>query len=184
MFDNFLKNNSNLELQELIKSKTKIVHFYKNEIILKQDKVCKNLYFIEKGLARGYRIDDEGKDITNWFAPEGTLATSAYSFISQKPSFESVVALEDCSMRSISRKSLYELYEKFPEMNEMGRELIEIYYLELEERVNALQFQTAKQRYEKFVKQDGYLLQRTSLGHIASYLGITQETLSRIRNHI
>ncbi len=184
MFDNFLKNNSNLELQEIIKSKTKITHFYKNEMILKQDKVCKNLYFIEKGLARGYRIDDEGKDITNWFAPEGTLATSAYSFISQNPSFENIIALEDCTMRTISRKTLYELYAQFPEMNEMGRELVEIYYLELEERLNALQFQTAKQRYENFLKQDGYLLQRTSLGYIASYLGITQETLSRIRNQI
>jgi CRP-like cAMP-binding protein len=184
MFDNFLKDNSNLELQEIIKSKTNIVQFYKNEMILKQGKICKNLYFIEKGLTRGYRIDDDGKDITNWFAPEGTLATSTYSFISQKPSFENIVALEDCSMRMISRKSLYDLYEKFPAMNEMGRELVEIYYLELEERVNLLQFQTAKQRYENFVKNESYLLQRTSLGYIASYLGITQETLSRIRNHI
>lgn len=184
MFDNFLKDNSNLELQAIIKSKTKITHFYKNEMILNQGKICKNLHFIETGLARGFRIDDEGKDITNWFAPEGTLATSAYSFISQKPSFENIIALEDCTMRTISRKSLYELYNQFPEMNEMGRELVEIYYLELEERVNALQFQTAKQRYENFVKQDGYLLQRTSLGYIASYLGITQETLSRIRNQV
>jgi CRP/FNR family transcriptional regulator, anaerobic regulatory protein len=147
MFDNFLKDNSNLELQKIIKSKTQIIHFYKNEIILKQGSICKNLYFIEKGLTRGYRIDDDGKDITNWFAPEDTLATSVYSFISQKPSFENIIALEDCTMLVISRKSLYELYDLFPEMNEMGRELIEIYYLELEERVNALQFQTANQRY-------------------------------------
>jgi CRP/FNR family transcriptional regulator, anaerobic regulatory protein len=184
MFDEFLNDTTNIELQQLIKSKTKITNFYKNEMILEKGKVCKNLYFIDNGLARGFFIDDDGKDITNWFAPEGTLATSTYSFISQNPSFENIVALEDCKMQTISRKTLYDLYDKFPEMNEMGRKLIEIYYLELEERVNALQFQTAKQRYEKFVKQDGYLLQRTSLGHIASYLGITQETLSRIRNQI
>jgi CRP/FNR family transcriptional regulator, anaerobic regulatory protein len=184
MFDEFLNDNSNPDLKAIIKSKTRIIHFYKNEIILEKGKVCKNLYFIEKGLARGFFIVEDGKDITNWFAPDGTLATSTYSFISQNPSFENIIALEDCKMQTISRKKLYDLYDKFPEMNEMGRKLIEIYYLELEERVNDLQFQTAKQRYEKFVKQDGYLLQRTSLGHIASYLGITQETLSRIRSQI
>ena len=152
MFSNFLRSLeiSSTALEELLQSKTAIEYFNQNEVIIKQGQICENLYFIEQGLTRGFHIDETGKDITNWFAPENTLATSAYSFISQNPSFESVMALEDCKMHVISRKDIYGLYENYPLLNETGRKMIEIYYLGLEERLNGLQFHTAKKRYANF----------------------------------
>lgn len=185
MFTEILNNY--LELEEHIKDeinrKTDEIFFSKHELILKQGNVSRCLYYLETGLVRAYCIKDN-KEITNWFSNEGTLVTSAYSFIGEKPGFESIVAMEDCKMLALSRKDLYALYDKYPALNEMGRKLIEIYFLELEERINAIHFQSAKQRYATFVKNESYLLNRVSLGHIASYLGITQETLSRIRNKI
>jgi CRP/FNR family transcriptional regulator, anaerobic regulatory protein len=182
MFTHFFSSNNDPIINQIIESKFKEVTYKKNELILRKGNVCTQLYFIEKGLVRGFCIVNE-KDNTNWFAPEGTLATSVYSIISKKPSLESIITLEDCKMQTISRNDLYDLYERFPVINEMGRKLIETYYLELEERVQALQFDTAKERYLSFINKEGKdLLQRVSLGHIASYLGITQETLSRIRN--
>jgi CRP-like cAMP-binding protein len=183
MFTEVLKENVELadELKYEIALVTEDFVFKKNEYILKQGAVCEHLYYIKKGLLRGFYTKND-KDITNWFAAEGTLATSAYSFISKKSGFEGIVAVEDTELDVISRKSLYALYSKYPSLNEIGRRIIEIYYLELEERLNALQFQTARQRYKNFLKSEGHLIQRVSLGQIASYLGITQETLSRIRN--
>lgn len=185
MFIDFLKNSITLseEIEQALYAKIDEVSFAKNEVILKEGSLCKSLYFIEKGLTRGFLIK-RGKEITNWFAPENTLATSVYSFISEKPSFENIVAVEDCNFQRIFRRDLYALYDRFPALNEMGRKLIELYYLELEERTIAFQFQSSKQRYVSFLQNEGHLLHRISLGHLASYLGMTQETLSRIRSQI
>lgn len=185
MFITFLKSHFGIteEIENEMYAKIEEVHFAKNDVILKEGSYCKSLYFIEEGLVRGFLVK-RGREITNWFAPENTLATSVYSFISENPSFESIVAIEDCIVHRIFRKDLYALYERFPVLNDMGRKLIELYYLELEERVIAFQFQSSKQRYVSFLQNEGHLLQRVSLGHLASYLGMTQETLSRIRNQI
>ncbi|MBC8032684.1 MAG: Crp/Fnr family transcriptional regulator [Chitinophagaceae bacterium] len=165
------------EINEL----TEEICFEKGELILKQGETSRHLYYMEQGLIRAYSWKNE-KEITTWFSNEGSLVTSAYSFISEKPAFESIVAVENCKMHALTRKQLYALYDKYPSLNEMGRKLIEIYFLELEERINAIHFQTARQRYDTFIKNESYLLQKVTLGNIASYLGMTQETLSRIRN--
>jgi CRP/FNR family transcriptional regulator, anaerobic regulatory protein len=154
--------------------------FLKNEVLLKQGDVGKYLYCIESGIVRAFHTQ-KGKEITLYFVVEGQIFTSAYSLISQRPSFENIAALEDSILYCILRKDLYELYDTFPEMNIVGRELIELYFLELEERLNSMQFQNAKQRYKNFLNIESHLLERVSLGHLASYLGMTQETLSRIR---
>jgi CRP/FNR family transcriptional regulator, anaerobic regulatory protein len=154
--------------------------FLKNEVLLKQGEVGKYLYCIESGIVRAFHTQ-KGKEISLYFVVEGQIFTSAYSLISQRPSFENIAALEDSILYCILRKDLYELYDTFPEMNIVGRELIELYFLELEERLNTMQFQNAKQRYKNFLNIESHLLERVSLGHLASYLGMTQETLSRIR---
>ena len=104
-----------------------------------------------------------------------------YAFIAQKPGYEGIELLESCVLYSISYAQLQTLYRKYPALNLAGRLLTERYYLELEERTRSLQFQTATERYALLLAQQPGLLQRASLGHIASYLGISQETLSRIR---
>ncbi|MBL0304205.1 MAG: Crp/Fnr family transcriptional regulator [Cytophagaceae bacterium] len=157
--------------------------FDKGSYIVEQGKTCKHLYFIKSGFLRGFYYQD-GKEITSWFASENDTVTSMYSFISQKPSFETIEVLEDSTLFEISYNNLQLLFEKYPEFNLIGRLLTEKYYIELEERTISLQFQTATERYLKLLQQQPQLLQKASLGMIASYLGISQETLSRIRKKI
>ena len=141
------------------------------------------MFFIESGLVRGYYFSEE-KEITNWFALEEEFATNFYAFITNKTSFENIQALEDCSLTKISYSALQNLYIKFPETERIGRIITENYYIKLEERILNIQFKTAKERYQKLAKTKPAILQRASLGQIASYLGITQETLSRIRAEV
>lgn len=171
------------ELEKEIKAAAKTVSVAKDKHILKKDTRCTNLYFIESGLLRGYYFENE-KEITHWFASEGEFATGFYSFISKEPSFEYIEALEDCTLTEISYTALQNLYAKFPETERLGRIITENYYLKLEERLLSLQFKTAKERYHNLLDTNSKLLQRAPLGQIASYLGITQETLSRIRAEI
>jgi CRP-like cAMP-binding protein len=166
-----------------INSLSKKIKFPKGKSIVDISERCNNLYFIEKGLVRGYYFD-EAKEITNWFAREGEFATSFYSFIAKKASLETIQALEDCQLVQLSYTSLQNLYIKFPETERIGRIITENYYIKLEERILNIQFKTAKERYDKLVSSNPSLLQRASLGQIASYLGITQETLSRIRAEV
>ncbi|MDX2174033.1 MAG: Crp/Fnr family transcriptional regulator [Bacteroidota bacterium] len=171
------------ELEAEIKFISKKISFLKGQIILNINQRSDSLYFIEKGLVRGYYFNN-GKEITNWFAQETEFATSFYSFISNKPSYEYIQALEDCEMVQLKNAELQNLYLKFSETERIGRIITENYYIKLEERLLNLQFKTAKERYQKLIEKWPSLLQRASLGQIASYLGITQETLSRIRSEV
>jgi CRP-like cAMP-binding protein len=112
------------------------------------------------------------------------LATSLYSFETQTPNFENIEILEDSTLYAISYESLQYLYHHYPEFNLLGRRLVEKYYVELMERTLSFQFQSARERYLQLLTNRPQILQRASLGHIASYLGISQETLSRIRTKI
>lgn len=179
----YILNNAATLSEQAIKilttlSKTK--EYSKGTILVEQNHYCRNIYFIEKGFARGFYYKD-GKDVTTWFANENEIITSFCAFITQKPSFENIELLESCTLISIDYNSLQKLYHSFPEFNIAGRLLTEKYYVELEERTLSLQFQSAKQRYNNLLEKQPYILQKSSLGNIASFLGMSQETLSRIR---
>lgn len=159
------------------------VTFTRGDLLLRAGGRCGHLYWVNRGLLRGY-YESDGKEVTNWFAQEGEFATCFYAYIAQKPSFEYVQALEDGSLTALSYGALQQLYAEFPETERIGRLITENYYIRLEERLLSLQFKTARERYQKLQQAKPSLLQRASLGHIASYLGITQETLSRIRSDV
>jgi len=167
-------------LKEEINSISKKISVAKGQVIIDKNERCDQLFFVEKGLLRGYYFDED-KEITNWFSQEEEFATCFYSFIANKPSFEIIQTLEDCELIQLNYSELQNLYKKFPETERIGRIITENYYIKLEERILNLQFKTAKERYQKLVSVKPSLLQRATLGQIASYLGITQETLSRIR---
>ncbi len=155
----------------------------KNYRLLDEGGVCRYIYFLHNGIVRGFKNRD-GKEITTWFACENDLFTAMYSFITQKPSVESIEALEDSYVYFISHKDLQTLFKTHPEFNLIGRILTERYYVQLEERAISLQTQSATERYQNFIVEHPQILQRTSLGVISSYLGISQETLSRIRKNL
>jgi len=171
------------EAKDALQAITKTIHLTKGEYLLEEGKVCDCLYFVEKGCLRGY-YNLDGKEVSYWFSTEGLFASSFYSFISRKPSYETIRALEDSSLIAIHFDDLTCLYKNFHEIEKLGRLVNERYYLQLEERTYSLQFLSAKDRYEKMIANNPTWLQRISLGFLSSYLGITQETLSRIRGKI
>ncbi|GGW24507.1 MULTISPECIES: Crp/Fnr family transcriptional regulator [Arenibacter] len=153
----------------------------KNTIVAKAGLVCNTLYYMEKGLARSYYNNAEGKDITAWFFNEGNFMTSMESFFHKKNSAYHLELLEDSLLYAISKDDLDQLFLNFPLMERFGRKLVIKLLGDMMGKLNAIQFQTAKERYLFMINEYPDLYYRVPLGHIASYLGITQETLSRIR---
>ena len=166
--------------QEALFKKLSRVEMEKEAHLLEEGNVCHKLYFIEYGCVRGYYHLD-GKEITHWFGFEDDFVTSFRSFIDQSPGREFIQAVDDLVAWTLSREDLYELYDLYPEIERLGRIICEQYYHRLEERYVNGQFKTASQRYEELLDSHKHILQRIPLGQIASYLGISQETLSRIR---
>lgn len=152
----------------------------KRSLLLKEGQVAQRIYFIKEGFVRSYYYKD-GDSFTNWFNGKGDIIISIYRFFARQPSFENIETLEDCVLQSINWDQLQALYRDFPEFNKTGRLITEQYYIRSEERTISLQKFTAKQRYENLLATYPGILQKASLGQIASYLGIKQETLSRIR---
>jgi CRP-like cAMP-binding protein len=153
----------------------------KGTFLITEGKMCNHLYFLEQGSVRGfYNLD--GKEVTYWFAFESNFVTSFFSFITRKPGMENIQAMEDCTLLAVAYDDLQKLYAKHPDMERLGRIVHERYYVMLEERFVSNHFKEARERYENLLINAPHILQRVPLGYIASYLGITQETLSRIRS--
>lgn len=157
------------------------VHFNKAEHITREGKISKEMFFIEKGLARIYYYNESGKDITYSFFSEGMMLTVAESFFSQLPARYNIETLEDCEMRKITYIDFERLLNSYPETEKIKSQGLLEFLLKATDRIVTLQFLSAQERYDLLMKNYPSIIQRASLGHIASYLGITQETLSRIR---
>lgn len=155
----------------------------KNELLLREGNICRHLYFLEQGALRGfYNLD--GKEITHWFGFENDFVTSFHSFITGQAAVENIQLVEECTLWRIAKNDLEGLYNDYHEIERLVRIAYEKYYIRLEERYVNAQFKSAKERYEQLLEQSPHILERVSLGSIASYLGISQETLSRIRSRI
>jgi len=173
-------NKLSAEAITFIDSKIEHLKIKKGTQLLRNGENCNYFYFVNKGILRSYYFQED-KEITNWFALENDFATSIYSFISRNQAYECIEALEDTELEMLSNSSLQEIYNTFPETERTGRLIIENYYINLEERVVSIQFKTAKERYDRLISRYPQIILRAPMGTIASYLGITQETLSRIR---
>jgi len=149
--------------------------------ILRAGRICRKLYFIEKGALRFYYIDKEGKDITHWFLFENDFVTELESFLFKRESDYFIEALEDTVLYSMTFESYQKLSSTFPEIDKLWNVILTKGVIDLGEKAKDLQFRDAKTRYDKLLEKHPNILQRVSLGHIASYLGITQPSLSRIR---
>lgn len=148
-----------------------------------EGKTCRHLYFLEQGALRGY-YTLEGKEITHWFAFENDFVTSFHSFITQQPAVENIQLLEGSILWNISKERLNILLNKFSEIERVVRIVYENYYIQLEERFINSQFKSATERYQNILEEMPHVIEKIPLGYIASYLGISQETLSRIRSSI
>jgi CRP-like cAMP-binding protein len=155
----------------------------RNELLITEGKICRHLYFLEQGCLRGfYNLD--GKEVTHWFGFENDFVTSFHSFITQEPAVENIQLMEGCVLWAISRETLNGLLDKYHEVERLTRMAYEQYYLRLEERYVNGQFKTAAELYENLLKRAPHIIERVPLGYIASYLGMSQETLSRVRSRL
>lgn len=152
----------------------------KNVFLLKKGEICETLNFLVEGATRHFYYQED-KEITSCLHFEGDFFTSMYSLVSRKPSVESIITLSECQLLSISYENLQHLYDKDMVWNKLGRLLLEQSLIEMKEHLFSLQSKTASERYDDLVSKHPEILDRIKLGHLASFLGITQETLSRIR---
>lgn len=172
--------NLPLEIEQELSSYVKCHTKQKGDFFLKQGQIVSSLFVIETGLVRSYYIKDD-REINSWFGFENIILGSAFPLFYDKPSYENIQFLENSTYYYITSKDLNEFYKKSQEMNTIGRKMAEEYCVILEDRISSLQTENAEQRYKLLLKFQPDATRRISLGHIASYLGITQETLSRIR---
>lgn len=156
------------------------IQVQKNTSLVEEGKYCKHYYFIEKGIFRSYYLSN-GKERTYWFYAEHEFFTSWYSFYANQPSFESIEAVEDSAVFVVSKNQFQELIDDFREFEKFARCFIEQQYANMDFIIKNFQDLTAKEKYELTMREMPGLDQRAKLGHIASFLGMSQETLSRLR---
>ncbi|WP_126973039.1 Crp/Fnr family transcriptional regulator [Gynurincola endophyticus] len=155
--------------------------FKKNEVIHEAGNICENIYYIKRGVLRGFYLYNN-KEITTWFSRENQLAACISTFNNENPTKESIQVIEDAEVYVIDYNVLQEMYNRFPEFNYIVRMLYQEYLMEAEDRAFVARLTEASLKYDYFVQTNGLLLRRIPLKYIASYLGMTLETLSRIRN--
>jgi len=175
------KLNSNVfeHLQQIITT----IKVCKGSLLIKKGQFCNSIYIIESGFARIFS-DVNQKETTILFAKENDVITSTYSLFEQKRSHENIEMLEDSVLLKINYNELVNLCESQSDLFKVYRLLMEKYYLSLEERTLSLQFDNALERYRKLLSHHPFILQRASLSQIASYLGMSPVTLSRMRGKI
>ncbi len=151
----------------------------KNEFILREGKICRKLYFLEKGLLR-YFIDKDGMEVTKFFTIAPYFFTSQVSFNNKTPAKENIQAIEDAIIWEISYEDNNKLLE-LKSWNQFARKITQEVQFFTEEILEELQSETATDRYIKMLNKQGDLIQRIPQKILASYLGIAPQSLSRIR---
>lgn len=156
------------------------VEYPKGHRLLNANRIERDIYFIKKGIARAY-IEAVDGEVTFWFGKEGDTVVSMKSYVSGQPGYEHIELLEDSVLYKLNTDALNDLFTKDVCIANWGRKFAEQELLKTEERLIERLLGTASERYGKLIKNDPELLQRVQLSHIASFLGITQVSLSRIR---
>jgi CRP-like cAMP-binding protein len=170
------------DLKDVLIQKLIPVTLRKKSYHLRKGQVCRTISFIQTGLVRCFYIKDD-REVSSWFMKEGDVIVSVESFFKQQPSYESIQVLEDCEMLSLRYDDLQQIYRDHPEFNFVGRVLTEKYYTLSEQRLYSLRMQRASERYAHLMEHYPELIRRVPSTYISTYLGITLETLSRIKHY-
>jgi len=152
----------------------------RGQFLLKEGQVCRNFYFIETGQLRTF-FNKEGKDINLNFSFESHFLTNLKSLLLLTPSAFNIQASEKTLVWKFDRDKLFELYNARCDIESFGRKLVEMLLIKQEEHSNLFKLYTPAERYHYVAKYHPKLLQRVSLSQLSSYLGISRETVSRIR---
>lgn len=153
----------------------------RNEFLLTEGKVCDEYFFLAKGFMRAFAYDTIGIDVTTNFYSERQVVFEVSSFFNRTRSKENIQALQECIGWSITYEQLNDLFHSLPEFREFGRSVLVKGFTALKSRMLAHITETAEQRYDALLKTNPEIFQQAALKHIASYFGITDTSLSRIR---
>ena len=155
--------------------------FSRGQYYLKKGEINQFIGFVMNGLFEGIHHEND-KEYINWFWKENEIVVGVRSFLKQAPAFMSIRAIENSKVLMLSYKDLMMLYTKYPEFNLVGRQLLEEALINMAEISPFLRMNSAREKYEILLNEHPQIIKRASLKSIASYLGVTSETLSRIRN--
>ena len=161
-------------------AKMEKLHFRKGDFLVQEGERNSNFYIISKGIWRGHYLND-GVDVSVWFASEGEAIFSSWGYIENTLSLVSIEAMCDSELYGISKAKLESFYASSAEVANFGRRLFEQQFLGLENWIISGGSPRAKERYLTLLEENPELLQYVPLKHIASYLWITPQSLSRIR---
>ncbi len=181
----FLSKYFNLSTEEcdLFISNANLLKFKKKDHLILAGTPVKKLFFIEKGLVRGYRLND-GIDTTHHFFEEKNFATDYESFLTKKKGELYLEALTNILVYEFDESKLVSFYQAHPKFEEIRFFLAEHAYLQMVERVKDLQTKELKERYSKLIHTNPDLFQHIPQKHIASYLGVMPQSLSRIKTSV
>ncbi|MEO0469487.1 MAG: Crp/Fnr family transcriptional regulator [Bacteroidota bacterium] len=159
-----------------------LLRLSKGAYFLRQGEVANQLGFVADGFLRCFHLDEEGNDITTHFIHQKLFAVDHNSFQHHIPSTENIIALEDTTLIILQREKVMEMLQNIPVWTKIQRSSLEEAYECMRSRSVKFQRLTGQERYESFLKESHpHIVQKANLGHIATYLGLKQETLSRIR---
>jgi len=159
----------------------KLWNTQKDFFLLKENTVADYLYFIEKGVARIYYYKND-REVTEWLALDNQFFSSITSFFQRNPSNLTIQVIEPSIVYGIHHDNLMSLADKYHEIERLLRKMVTTSLIYSQIRMDLIQFESAQQRYEKLLNKCPQIVQRVPLTYIASFLGITLETLSRIRS--
>lgn len=160
------------------------VRLEKGESLLQEGNVCKQMAFVTKGVLRTFYLNHKAQEITHCFRTAGMFASAYRSFILQEPSFLSITALEYVELILIDYDHLQKLYQTSLVWQRIGRILAERAYIEMEDYATVLNNELAIEKYQRLLKEQPEVIQKSNVEHIATYLGVTRRTLSRIRQEV
>jgi CRP/FNR family transcriptional regulator len=161
-----------------------IVTLGPKEFYLRAGRVQRAIGFVSTGLLRAFYLDKNGDEISVNFIPESSYATHYSAFIAQVPSQYSIQGIEPSIIVNLDFQTIQRGYERYPSLERYGRLIAEMAIKLQQRRIEAFLFDSAEKRYLDFIEESPDLFNRVSLTHLASYLGIERQSLTRIRNKL
>ncbi len=170
--------------EEYLLSIIKTKKYSKNDYFLKPSQVCSMIGYIDKGLVRIFNINSFGVETTNWLVTDDELVTEILSFISQEPTQEYIQCIEKTTIVYIYYKDLQDIYKIIPQMHIYTKLINEDLLVDVKKYILSNIHLSAEERYEQLLQIRPKLIQKVPLKYIASFLGITDSTLSRVRRKL
>ena len=182
----YLKERANVTDEQIAKIESKFVFrkYKRGDLLMNKGDVCRIFFFVEKGLLRLYSIDAAGKEHVLQFAPEGGITGDRACVYLGEPSEFYIDALEDCEVVLMDDASLSYMAEVSPQFREHNKLLLHNHIRSMQNRINSLISASAEERYLDFLKKYPQLMLRVAQWMVASYLGITPESLSRVKKEL